>query len=203
MAADVLFAPVAGQLCAISLEQCDRTPFEAVDGTRKAAKVSIDGADAVPLAGDPDAIEVVRDRLLVAAAVDGLGAASRALEMAVGYAGEREQFGRPIGSFQAVQHLCADMLIDIEIGRAACYYALWAGAAADPRERRRAALMAKAWASDAFFRVGAACIQVHGGIGFTWEHDAHLPYKRLLTLQHRLGGSSDQLAELADLVFPR
>jgi alkylation response protein AidB-like acyl-CoA dehydrogenase len=61
--------------------------------------------------------------------------------------------------------------------------------------------MAKAWASDAFFRVGAACIQVHGGIGFTWEHDAHLLYKRLLTLQHRLGGSSDQLAELADLVF--
>lgn len=198
MAADVLFIPGAEGLAAIPLEDADRMACESVDGTRPSADIEVPGPP--PPAGGA-AAEAVRDRMLVAGAVDGLGAASRALEMAVAYAGDRQQFGRPVGSFQAVQHLCADMLTDVEIGRAACYYALWACDSADARERRRAALMAQAWASDAFFRVGAACIQIHGGIGFTWEHDAHIPYKRLLTLQQRMGGATAQLAALADLVF--
>src|SRR3954462_12192258 len=104
--------------------------------------------------------------------------------MAVAYSREREQFDRPIGSFQAVQHLCADMLTALELGRAGAYYALWAADNADDAEVHRAATMAMAHASDSFHRIGADAIQVFGGIGYTWEHDVHLFYKRLLTLQH-------------------
>jgi alkylation response protein AidB-like acyl-CoA dehydrogenase len=141
------------------------------------------------------------DRLVVAGVVDGVGAASRALEMAVDYAKERRQFDRPIGSFQAVQHLCADMLRSVELARAGAYYACWAADAADAAERHRAATMAQAFAADELYGVGASLIQVHGGIGFTWEHDAHLYYKRLLTLKELAGGSPGQLEELASLIL--
>jgi alkylation response protein AidB-like acyl-CoA dehydrogenase len=141
------------------------------------------------------------DRLAVAGVVDGVGAASRAMELAVEYARERRQFDRPIGSFQAVQHLCADMLRAVELARAAAYYACWAADAAPARERHRAVTMARAFAADELYRVGASAIQVHGGIGFTWEHDVHLYYKRLLTLQHEGGGATDHLEELASLVL--
>ena len=114
--------------------------------------------------------------------VDGVGAAQRALELAVEYAKERVQFDKPIGSFQAVQHLCADMLRAFELGRAAGYYACWAADDAEPAEAHRAAVMAKAFASDAYAQLGGSAIQVFGGIGFTWEHDIHLYYKRLLSL---------------------
>ena len=144
---------------------------------------------------------LVVDRVLAALVVDGLGAAEVALEMAVAYAKERTQFGRPIGSFQAVQHLCADMLLSLELGRAGAYYALWAADEASPAEAHRAATMAKAFAGDAFFRIGANAIQVFGGIGFTWEHDVHLFYKRLLTLQQAHGTATEHLEELADLVL--
>jgi alkylation response protein AidB-like acyl-CoA dehydrogenase len=90
------------------------------------------------------------------------------------------QFGKPIGSFQAVQHLCAVMLQTVELARAGAYYALWALDAAPPEEAHRAATMARAFASDGLPRVAADAIQVFGGIGFTWEHDAHLYFKRLL-----------------------
>ena len=109
----------------------------------------------------------------------------RALELAVEYAKERVQFDKPIGSFQAVQHLCADMLRAVELGRAAGYYACWAADDADPAEAHRAATMAQAFASDAFAQLGGSAIQVFGGIGFTWEHDIHLYYKRLLSLVGR------------------
>ncbi len=121
--------------------------------------------------------------------------------MALEYAKEREQFGKPIGSFQAVQHLCADMLRAVELGRAAAYYAAWACDAADGAERHRAATIAAAFAADGFYRVGATAIQVFGGIGFTWEHDIHLFYKRLLTLQQFQGSATDHLEELASIVF--
>jgi alkylation response protein AidB-like acyl-CoA dehydrogenase len=147
------------------------------------------------------ALSRVVDRVLSAMVVDGLGAAEMALDMAVAYAKERVQFDRPIGSFQAVQHLCADMLQSLELGRAGAYYALWAADAGDPAECHRAATMAKAFAGDAFARIGASAIQVFGGIGFTWEHDIHLFYKRLLTLQQTLGTSSEHLEELASLIL--
>jgi alkylation response protein AidB-like acyl-CoA dehydrogenase len=174
-----------------------------VDGTRKFATITLTEAPARRL-GTGNAMGAVAetvDRLGVAAVVDGVGAASRSLEMAVEYAKERRQFGRPIGSFQAVQHLCADMLRAVELARAGAYYACWAADAADPAERHRAATIAQAFAADELYTVGASLIQVHGGIGFTWEHDAHLYYKRLLTLKELAGGSPGQLEELASLVL--
>jgi alkylation response protein AidB-like acyl-CoA dehydrogenase len=176
-----------------------------VDGTRKEATVVFhdtpaqrlgDGGDASP------AISAALDRMAIAAVVDGVGAAARALEIAVGYAKERVQFGRPIGSFQAVQHLCADMLRTVELGRAAAYYACWASDAAPLDEARRAATVAKAFASDAFADLGGTAIQVFGGVGFTWEHDVHLFYKRLLTLSVAFGDADHHLAALADQVLP-
>ena len=179
------------------------TSTATVDGTRKEATVALDGAPARRLDG-ADAAEALRevlDRLAVALVLDGVGAAERALEMAVEYAKERHQFGQPIGAFQAVQHLCADMLRAVELGRAAGYYAAWACDAADPAERHRAATIAQAFAADGFYGVGANAIQVFGGIGFTWEHDAHLVYKRLLTLQQAGGGRTRHLEELATLIL--
>lgn len=174
-----------------------------IDGTRKFATVTLDETPVRRLgSGDAtDAVAETVDRLGIAAVVDGVGAASRALELAVEYAKDRRQFDRPIGSFQAVQHLCADMLRAVELARAGAYYACWAADAADPAERHRAATMAQAFAADELYTVGASLIQVHGGIGFTWEHDAHLYYKRLLTLKELGGGSPGQLEELASLVL--
>jgi alkylation response protein AidB-like acyl-CoA dehydrogenase len=178
-------------------------PNPTVDGTRKQATVRLDQAPARRLGtGDATgAIADVVDRLGVAAVVDGVGAAARALEIAVEYAKERRQFNQPIGAFQAVQHLCADMLRAVELARAGAYYACWAADAANPSERHRAATVARAFAADELYRVGASAIQVHGGLGFTWEHDIHLFYKRLLTLQHDGGGATDHLEELATLVL--
>jgi len=191
-----VFAVAAGDAAIVS------TPT--VDGTRPEATVTFDASPAARIGtGDAsDAVATTVDHLGIAAVVDGVGAAQRALELSVDYARERRQFGVPIGSFQAVQHLCADMLRAVELARAAGYYACWAADAADPAERHRAATMALAFAADELAAVGAATIQVHGGIGFTWEHDAHLFYKRLLTLQRAGGGSVDQLGELASIVLP-
>ena len=179
------------------------TETPTVDGTRKEATVALDGVEARPI-GDGDttaAISETVDRLGVAMVVDGVGAASRALELAVEYAKERKQFDVPIGTFQAVQHLCADMLRSVELARASAYYAAWACDAADATERHRAATMTQAFAADALYEVGASAIQVFGGVGFTWEHDIHLFYKRLLTLQQHAGGAVDQLEELATIVL--
>ncbi|MBV8159684.1 MAG: acyl-CoA/acyl-ACP dehydrogenase [Acidimicrobiia bacterium] len=178
-------------------------PQPSVDGTRMHARVTLDSTPTRRMgSGDATvAVGEVVDRLLVALVTDGVGAAEAALDMAVAYAKERVQFGRPIGAFQAVQHLCSDMLQALELGRAGAYYALWACDAADNVVRHRAAVMAKAFASDAFPRIGASAIQVFGGVGFTWEHDVHLFYKRLLTLQEAYGDASDLLEELAGLVL--
>jgi acyl-CoA dehydrogenase len=170
-----------------------------VDGSHAEAVVTLDGVRARRVGrGDATAaVAATVDRLLAGAVVDGVGAAQQALDMSVQYARERHQFGAPIGSFQAVQHLCADMLRAVEMARAAGYYACWAADDADAAERHRAATMAIAFAADELAAVGEAAIQVHAGIGFTWEHDVHLVYKRLLTLQRTGGGSFDQLEELA------
>jgi alkylation response protein AidB-like acyl-CoA dehydrogenase len=113
----------------------------------------------------------------VAIAAESTGVAQRSLEMAVEYAKERQQFGRPIGAYQAVSHRCAQMLLETENSRSAVYGAAWA-ADAEPESLPLAASMAKAYASDAGWRVPDASIQVHGGIGFTWEHDLHFFLKR-------------------------
>ncbi|MCU1458600.1 MAG: acyl-CoA dehydrogenase [Actinomycetia bacterium] len=181
----------------------DVEPVTTVDLTRPVATITCTDAPAWRI-GEGDATAAIAatvDRWITALVLDGLGAAARALEISVDYAKERRQFDQPIGAFQAVQHLCADMLRDVELGRAVAYYAAWADDGADAAERHRAATMAKAFASDGFYRVGASAVQVHGGIGFTWEHDIHLYYKRVLTLQESGGGTSDHLEELAAIAL--
>ncbi len=178
------------------------TRTETVDGSRSFATVALDGVSGTALTGDvPPAVEAAIDRLGVAWVLDGIGAAERALELTLEYAKVREQFGRPIGSFQAVQHLCADMLRAVELGRAVGYYAAWACDAAAPEERHRAATMARAFAADDFYRVAANAMQIFGGVGFTWEHDIHLFYKRLLTLQLAGGSAADHLETLASIAL--
>jgi alkylation response protein AidB-like acyl-CoA dehydrogenase len=181
------------------------TATPTVDGTRREGTIELEDAPAERLGLDAAdvaaALAETIDRLAIAAVVDGVGAAARALELSVDYAKERRQFDQPIGSFQAVQHLCADMLRAVELARAAAYYACWACDAADAQERHRAAVMAQAFAADELYTVGASAIQIHAGVGFTWEHDAHLYYKRLLSLQHRGGGATDHLEELAALIL--
>lgn len=176
---------------------------ETVDATRKQGSAAFDDVPARRLgSGDASAaMAATRDRMIAAAVVDGVGAAEQSLAAAVAYAKEREQFGRPIGSFQAIQHLCAEMLQAVELGRAAAYYACWACDAANAAERRRAVTMAAAFAGDGFYQVGASAIQVFGGVGFTWEHDIHLYYKRLLTLQQYGGPPHAHLEELATIAL--
>jgi len=124
------------------------------------------------------------------------------LSMTVEYAKDRVQFGKPIGSFQAVKHMLADALVDVEGMRSTVYYAAWCAAAGD-RDRSLSASMAKAWCSDASRRVMATGLQVHGGIGFTWEHDLHLFLKRSQLDQVALGDASHHRERLARILRPR
>ena len=119
----------------------------------------------------------VLDLASVALAAEAVGGAERCLEMSVEYAKTRVQFGRPIGSFQAIKHKCADMLLEVESAKSASAYAGWA-AQEDPDELAVVAPLAKSYCTEAFFHCAAENIQIHGGIGFTWEHDAHLYFKR-------------------------
>ena len=130
------------------------------------------------------------------------GAADRVLSMTVEYAKDRVQFGKPIGSFQAVKHMLADALVDVEGMRSTVYYAAWCAAAGDP-DRSLAASMAKAWCSDASRRVMAAGLQVHGGIGFTWEHDMHLYVKRAQLDQVSYGDAAFHRDRIAAMLRER
>src|SRR5207248_3314105 len=137
------------------------------------AKTHALGADGDPRGALQGALEVAT----VALCAEMVGGMQWLLETAVEYAKTRQQFGRPIGSFQAVQHQCADMLLMTESARSAAYYAAWALTEGDPAASC-AVSIAKAYCSDAYREVGNRGIQVHGGIGFTWEHDLQLYYKR-------------------------
>ena len=150
----------------------------------------------MPLAGD---VEAAIDRALVAVAAELVGVAQRAMEMAVDYAKEREQFGRPIGAYQAVSHRCARMLYDTEEARSLTYYAAWV-ADAEPETLPLAASMAKARASDAAWTVTATSLQVHGGIGFTWEHDLQFWLKRAKAAGELFGPSRIHRERVASLI---
>jgi alkylation response protein AidB-like acyl-CoA dehydrogenase len=152
--------------------QADLTELDLIDATRRYARASATGGDPLPRA---DLEHLARGTVAIAAEL--VGAAQRAMEMAVGYAKEREQFGRPIGAYQAVSHRCADMLWDVEEARSLTLYAAWC-ADAEPETLPYAAHMAKARASDAGWSVTSAALQVFGGIGFTWEHDLQFLLKR-------------------------
>src|SRR5208282_5702003 len=118
-----------------------------------------------------------------------MGGAQKVLETTVEYAKMRVQFGRPIGAFQAVQHKCANMLIDVEGAKSAVYYAAWAVSNAAP-DAALAASVAKAASSDALRRVSADGVQLHGGIGFTWDHDMHLYFKRAKSSEFTFGDAA-------------
>ena len=157
-----------------------RTALATMDQTRKQAKLEFDGV-AAQLLGTAgagwDALSKTLDQAAVALCNEMVGGAQYVLDEAVQYAKDRVQFGRPIGSFQAIKHKCADMLLETESAKSAAYYAAWS-AAEDNDELPVVASLAKAYCSDAYFHSAAENIQIHGGIGFTWEHDAHLYFKR-------------------------
>ncbi len=127
-------------------------------------------------------LERVLDLAAVALAAEQVGGAQKCLEMAVEYAKVRVQFGRPIGSFQAIKHKCADMLLEVESAKSAAYYAGWCASELND-ELPAVASLAKAYCSEAYFHAAAENIQIHGGIGFTWEHPAHLYFKRAKSLR--------------------
>jgi alkylation response protein AidB-like acyl-CoA dehydrogenase len=173
----------------------------AMDLTRELGWLDGDLSGAHKLGGS-DARRRLVDRGATFASADLLGGSGRALDMAVEYAKDREQFGRPIGSFQAVKHRCADMLVDVEGMRSTVYWAAWCLSAGDP-DASIASSTAKVWCADASKRVMASALQVHGGIGFTWEHDLHFFMKRAQLDQLAFGDASFHRARLTDLLRPR
>jgi alkylation response protein AidB-like acyl-CoA dehydrogenase len=167
--------------------------LDTIDATRRFARVRADGGE--PLGGAPgDAM----DRVAAAVAAELVGVAQRTMEMAVDYARERKQFGRPIGSYQAVSHQCAEMLLQTEGARSTTYWAGWC-ADAEPETLPLAASMAKAYASDAGWNVTASALQVHGGIGFTWEHDLHFFLKRAKADGQLYGTAREHRERVAEL----
>ncbi len=157
-----------------------RTPLATMDQTRKQARLEFAGTPATLVGTEGGAaagLATTLDLAAVALAAEQVGGAQRCLDTSVEYAKTRIQFGRPIGSFQAIKHKCADMLLEVESAKSAAYYAGWA-AAEGSDELPVVASLAKSYCSEAYFHAAAEMIQIHGGIGFTWEHPAHLYFKR-------------------------
>jgi alkylation response protein AidB-like acyl-CoA dehydrogenase len=171
-----------------------------MDQTRPFATVTLDGAAAEPLADAAAAIAAVHAGGWVCLAAEALGGAQEALDRTVAYARERVQFGRQIGSFQAYKHRLADMLIEIEQARSGVY---WAACAVDEQsgEAGLALHAAKSFCADTYFMVAGNMIQLHGGIGFTWEHDAHLFFKRARAIQSMLGGGDFHREQVASMIL--
>jgi len=174
----------------------------AMDITREVGWLDPLSSSPIAVLGGADAVRAFVDRGATAYAAELLGGAQRLLDMSVEYAKDRVQFDKPIGSFQAVKHRCADMLVDVEGMRSAVYYAAWCIAAGHP-DASVAASTAKAWCSDASKRVAASALQVHGGIGFTWEHDVHLFLKRAQLDQMAFGDAVRHRTRLTELLRPR
>ena len=174
----------------------------AMDLTRELGWLDVRPAAAASRSAAPTPATRLLDRGATFASADLLGGAARALDMAVEYAKDRVQFGRPIGSFQAVKHRCADMLVDVEGMRSTVYWAAWC-IGADDADASIAASTAKIWCSDASKRVMASALQVHGGIGFTWEHDLHFFLKRAQLDQLAFGDAAFHRARLTALLRPR
>ena len=157
-----------------------RTALSTMDQTRKQARLTFAGVPAELIGtegGGWDVLSTVLDLAAVGLAAEQVGGAQECLEMAVQYAKDRVQFGRPIGSFQAIKHKCADMLLEVESAKSAAYYAGWCASELND-ELPSVASLAKSYCSEAYFHTTAENIQIHGGIGFTWEHPAHLYFKR-------------------------
>ncbi|MFC8430074.1 acyl-CoA dehydrogenase family protein [Streptomyces sp. NPDC057253] len=178
------------------------TPVRTLDRTRRLAIVSLNDAEGTVLATGAAAAATLahaHDVAIAALAAEQVGGAARCLDLTVAYSHLREQFGRPIGSFQALKHRCADVLLSVEQSRSAVLYAAWA-AQEDPAELEVAACVAGARASETYLQAAQENLQMHGGIGFTWEHDAHLYLRRAKSSHQLFGSPGEHRRRLADLV---
>ncbi len=187
---------VAGDAAGIAREN-----LSTMDQTRKQARVTFDNTPATHLCDTDNFayIAKVLDLAAVALANEQVGGAQFVLDMAVQYAKDRVQFGRPIGSFQAIKHKCADMLLEVESAKSAAYYAAWCAAEMND-ELPSVASLAKAYCSEAYFHCSAENIQIHGGIGFTWEHPAHLYFKRAKSSELLFGDPAYHREQLAQRI---
>ena len=180
-----------------------RRSLETLDMTRKLASLELSGTPGRLIAEEGAATRILERTLqhaIVALSAEQVGGAQKCLEMSVDYAKLRVQFGRPIGSFQAIKHKCADMLLEVESAKSAAYYAAWA-IADNTDEVPVVTALAKAYCSDAFASAATETIQIHGGIGFTWEHDAHLYYRRAKSTEQFLGSPAAHRDALAGLLL--
>ncbi|WP_329252198.1 acyl-CoA dehydrogenase [Actinoallomurus sp. NBC_01490] len=203
LAADLFVLPVATgdgeEWVVVPAAEVTAEPLESLDPVRRVARVRLDGVSARVLTG------LARPDVLATAAVvlgaEACGVAGRAVDTAAEYARTREQFGRPIGQFQGVKHKCARMLVGLERARAAVWDAAYAVTHDSGDQVAYAAGVAAALAPDTAVSAAQDCIQVHGGIGYTYEHDAHLYYRRALTLRALLGRASEHRASVAALAL--
>lgn len=180
----------------------EKSPQLSLDLTRKLASLTFSRTPAKLIGrkdSGRDAYEQMLLRSIISLASEQVGGAQRVLEMAVDYAKTRVQFGRPIGSFQAIKHKCADMLVEIESAKSAAYYGSWV-VDHKPEELPSVAYLAKAFCSEAYFSAAADNIQIHGGIGFTWEHDAHLYFKRAKSSELLFGSPAHFRERLAQSI---
>jgi alkylation response protein AidB-like acyl-CoA dehydrogenase len=187
------------------VEGADRVRLPTLDQTRRQARISFDGVQTRLLAAGAEAHQAVEHALCVGTALlaaEQLGGAQKLLAMCVDYAGTRSQFGRRIGSFQAIKHRCADMLVLVEHARSAAYHAVGSLQTGTDNPLLVASI-AKATCSRAFLSVANSAIQIHGGVGFTWEHPAHLYLKRAVTNAALLGSADAHLDRIASLVIDR
>jgi alkylation response protein AidB-like acyl-CoA dehydrogenase len=179
-----------------------RKALPTFDPTRRMGRIEFLGTPARLIGragGGAGILSAALDRAAILLAAEMVGGAEACLDMSVDYAKQRHAFGRPIGSFQAIKHKCADVLTDIEGARSAAHYAAWA-VDSNPAEVPEAACVAKAAASEAFFRAAGENVQIHGAIGTTWEHDAHLYLKRAKTSVILLGDANYYRRQLADRI---
>jgi|TARA_B110000483_G_scaffold25212_1_gene29935 alkylation response protein AidB-like acyl-CoA dehydrogenase len=191
-----LFA-VAGDAAGLT-----KTALSTMDQTRKQAKLDLDGVQGTLIGtngGGWDILQGMLDLAAVGLAAEQVGGAQMVLDMAVEYAKVRVQFGRPIGSFQAIKHKCADMLLEVESAKSAAYYGMWCAAEMND-ELASTASLAKAYCSEAYFHAAAENIQIHGGIGFTWEHPAHLYFKRAKSSELLFGDPTFHREQLAQRI---
>jgi alkylation response protein AidB-like acyl-CoA dehydrogenase len=193
LAADAGTADVLVDWDGCAVTDAEIEPVQALDPTRRLFRVT--GGAREPLGGD---VDKGRGQVMVMSAAESVGVATRAMEMAIEYAKDRKQFDRPIGTYQAVSHACAQMLLEVEGARSAVYWAAWA-LDHEPETAPLAVACAKAYAGDAGRRVPRAALQVHGGIGFTWEHDLHFFLKRGEANAHAYGDPTAQRERVAAL----
>ncbi|WP_020671790.1 acyl-CoA dehydrogenase family protein [Amycolatopsis nigrescens] len=185
--ADILLVVAGPALFEVDPAEARRTHTPAMDQTRRLATIELDGVPGRRVGDLRAGLAGVRDGVCAVLAAEQAGAAARALELTVEYTGQRRQFGRPIGGFQALKHRMADLHVLVETARSAAYAAT---------ESSRLAAVAKAYCSEAFSAVAAEMIQLHGGIAITWEHDAHRYFKRAHGSAQLFGQPHEHLARV-------